>query len=84
VLLGLNDEFYHFIVRFADGTYYRGWNVWTDPKTTDDITKATLYSFDWQVYKDMYFKMYLDSVDVDFEIIEVKVERKVTIVNENY
>ena len=79
MLLTDNGEFY--IVQLENGTYYKGGGIsLTDIRTTTNINNARLYSFYWQVLKDLYLRMFIEQKGIGYQILKVYSKRSVEVI----
>lgn len=78
-----NDDGEYYIVKFNDGSFYKGNGiVFSCERTTINLKEAQRYSWEWQIPKDIYLQQFLYGKDLICEYVKVKVTTTVEIVND--
>lgn len=71
----------YYAVRFDGGSYYKGRGFYfSDKQITYDIKEASLFQFDWQVAKDIYFQQFMYDKDIHYYLVKVRVDASIEII----
>lgn len=72
-----------YAVRFDNGKYYTASGYRPNQvQESEKIEDARLYSFEWQIPKDMYFNAYVFNRDRSYEFVKVKVTKSYEVLHD--